>query len=641
MTRAYAIAIGALIAFAILVVGDVLTTSPIYDEGTHLTSGISYWTTGDYRLNPEHPPLVKMLAAMTTRAHVGALTRPLVDESWAMALVNVDAQWRYSEFTLYGLKDEALRGASPLFLPTTEIIPRSSFSNDPESMFLRARLTIALFGLLLGALVFLWSRELWGVWGGVVSVVLFAFDPNFIAHSGLVTTDVAVTLFIFAAVYFLWKVTERRPPAGRSAGILPAVFFVIACALAVITKFSAVLLVPILIVLGATVILSRADGEGPLRRTTSQKRSFAALRMTGLGIVAIAVSVLAIWSIYRFRYSAAADPALAAQQEDAARKSLQQPYLNAPESWPRGYFPIKDVVEEWSAKKAVLAKNEPLTEETFARAKQSARLGLTQRIILFAAEHRLLPEAYLFGASWVGTKSVNRASYLRGEYSDTGFRSFYLWTTLYKLPIATLIAIAIGLVLARRQTFLIWPVVIYLGFSLASNLNIGHRHILPIFPFLYVACGALAKWKPRVVAVLLLATIVTTSLHWGRHLSYMNPLAGVTTGWDKLSDSNFDWGQDLERLANWTREKKITEPINLVYFGTANPRWYGFRYHDLRTADFSAPRQVPGWLAISSADYLGIQFVPEQRDHWRTWLATHKSQRIDTAGDSIFIWRIE
>jgi Dolichyl-phosphate-mannose-protein mannosyltransferase len=612
VTRPYAIALAALVAFGAFVVGNITANAPTYDEGTHLTSGISYWTTGDYRLNPEHPPLVKLLAAATARTRVEPLTKPLVDESWAMALANVDAQWRFSEFSLYGLKDQALRtlGATPLFVPTNVVIPRTSFANDPESLFLRARLTLALFGLALGVLVFLWSRELWGAWGGVVSVILFAFDPNFIAHAGLVTTDVAVTLFLFATVYFFWK-------GWRAA-------FVIACALAVVTKFSAILLAPILIVL--------AMCETGRTRPPKERYREAVL----LGLVAIAASVLTIWATYRFRYSAAADPAVAAQQEDAARANLLQPYLNAPQSWPRGFFPLRDIALDWSAKKAVLDADQPLTDETFNRARQGTRLGLTQRMILFAAEYQLLPEAFLFGATWVGNKSVHRASYLRGHYSDTGFTSFYLWTTLYKLPMATLLLIALAF--RNRVTPFLWvPVVIYLGFSLASNLNIGHRHILPIFPFLYVACGALAKWKPRVVAVLLLATVISTSLAWGRHVSYMNALGG----WGQLSDSNFDWGQDLERLGNWVDANQIKEPINLVYFGTANPRWYGFRYHDLRTAEFPAPRQVPGVLAISSADYLGIQFEPARREHWRTWLARRNAKRIGTAGDSIFLYRIE
>ncbi|HEX9983703.1 MAG TPA: hypothetical protein VGF69_10600, partial [Thermoanaerobaculia bacterium] len=233
-------------------------------------------------------------------------------------------------------------------------------------------------------------------------------------------------------------------------------------------------------------------------------------------------------------------------------------------------------------------------------------------------------------------------------------------------PIATIIAMLAGLFFAWRARspapkpkkgqpavpgpsswapYVFWPVVIYLGFSVASNLNIGHRHILPIFPFLYVACGALAAplMKRGVVAAVALVLLsVAPLLAWGHHLSYMNLFAGGEAhGWEKLSDSNFDWGQDLPRLTEWTRAHGVKEPVNLVYFGTADPRWYGLRYHNLRTAAFPEPVQRPGYLAISSVDVIGLMFPPERRGHWRQWLATHKAQRVGTAGKSIFIYQID
>jgi 4-amino-4-deoxy-L-arabinose transferase-like glycosyltransferase len=433
-----------------------------------------------------------------------------------------------------------------------------------------------------------------------VSIVLFAFDPNFIAHSGLVTTDVGVSLFIFATVYFFWRWT-------RSASPVDAVLFIVSCALAVLAKFSAVLLVPILLVL--------AFHAWRPRRT----------RVLLLGATCLVVAVLAVWAAYRFRWSAAVDPEGAARDEDAARATLSQPRLDAMPAWPRGHFPLRDVVEEWSAKRVVLARGEPIAADTIASVRKSTRVGATQRAILFAAEHRLLPEAYLFGVAWVGSTSMNRASYLNGEFSDTGFRTFFFWTTLYKLPIGALIAMILGVVFAVRARvtpFVIWPVAIYLAFTLASNLNIGHRHILPIFPFLYVACGALAGWKRKwITAALLAAAIVSTSLAWSRHLSYINILGTR----DKLTDSNFDWGQDLKRLPAATRE-----PVHLVYFGTARPAWYG-----IPTSD-SSPL-----LAISQAHELGAFAPPAQRTYWRDYLAAHHARRVGAAGDTITIYKLE
>lgn len=649
-----ALPIAALVAFFALVVGNIVGTSPTFDETTHLVAGYSYLKSGDYRLNPEHPPLLKVLASAPLltmpvwfeEAGRGASTFAMVREAWAMAIVNIDAQWRVSQFVLYGLDDAALQklGASPLQVPTAVPIAKTSFLNDSSAMFLRGRLVIALLGVLLGVLIYLWSRELWGAWGGAVSVVLFAFDPNFIAHSGLVTTDTGIALLMFATVYFFWRWSKVPAPANVAG-------FAIAFALAQIAKFSAVLLVPIVAVLAIHVVLR-------------DRRRFASMLLL-LAVAAVA-ALLAIWAAYSFRYSAAKNPEAAANEEQAARTMLAQRELDAPESSPPGYFPLREVVQEWAAKEK-LADTYPggVPGDVLVRERSNVPLGLGRRMMLFAAGKKLLPEAYLFGVAWVGSLSVFRSSYLDGQFSDRGFAGYFFKTFLYKTPIATIVAILAGLFYAWRSRapaakpkkgqppvqgaapwapFLFWPVVIYLGFSVASNLDIGHRHILPIFPFLYVACGALAAplMKRRAVAaVALVLVVIPPVLAWGHHLSYMNLFAGGDAkGWEKLSDSNFDWGQDLPHLAEWTHKHGVKQPINLVYFGTADPRWYGLRYHNLRTGAFPEPVR-PGYLAISSVDVVGLMFPPEQRGHWRQWLAAHQAQRVGTAGRSIFIYRIE
>jgi hypothetical protein len=125
-----------------------------------------------------------------------------------------------------------------------------------------------------------------------------------------------------------------------------------------------------------------------------------------------------------------------------------------------------------------------------------------------------------------------------------------------------------------------------------------------------------------------------------QHIAYLNEIAGGPVhGWSSLSDSNFDWGQDLKRLGSWVREHQVREPIFLVYFGTADPRYYGIRYRDLRTPEMPVPDR-PGYLAISQLDYLGILFDSQHRTYWRDYLQRVGAQRVGTAGYSIFIDRI-
>src|ERR1700686_3733076 len=217
------VSIAALAAFIPPAVGDIVTSSPTSDETAHLVAGYSYLIAHDYRLNPEHPPLLKKLAALPLLtmpiwparfrdAADGTATFALVREAWAMAVPNpAMAEWSVSQYVLYGLRDAALRrvGSGALKPPTDATYAKADFLNDPEAMFLRGRLMMLLVGVALGVAIFVWSYSLWGLEGGAISLLLFCFDPNFIAHSGLVTTDVGSSFFIFLAVYFFWRVCRK------------------------------------------------------------------------------------------------------------------------------------------------------------------------------------------------------------------------------------------------------------------------------------------------------------------------------------------------------------------------------------------------------------------------------------------------
>lgn len=211
--------------------------------------------------------------------------------------------------------------------------------------------------------------------------------------------------------------------------------------------------------------------------------------------------------------------------------------------------------------------------------------------------------------------------------------------------------------------FLLLPVAVYLFVSVQSRINIGHRHILVIYPFLYVLCGSLAlwwmKWTPNVrrwtaaIAPVALAvnTLVVFAPPWRpqvvapHFLAYFNELAGgPRNGHKHLVDSNLDWGQGLKALKRWLEERGIHEPINLCYFGTASPRWYVGPHINLPgtydfapSVDFDQAR-VPGYLAISATNLEGAHFSEEGRARWRQFLAS--ARLVDVIGYSIFIFQV-
>ena len=582
----FAIALCAVAAFLVLAIGDITGSSPTYDEPVHLAAGWSYLATGDYRLNPEHPPLLKMFAAAAggklwpagmTNAADGTQSFSSLQEMWDLALTNKQAQWFFSHHLLYSLRDSALQrlGTTVSAVPTTVPIPRGDFLNDTERTFFRARLALLLLsGLGLAAIIFSWSYELWGAWGAALSVTFFAFDPNFIAHAGLVTTDAGVSFFFAGTLYFFWR-------ASRALNAVNAIVFALFFAAAMLAKFSAVLLLPMLVLIIVTV---------------GRKQW---MRLSALAAGALLVGVIAIWSAYGFRSMPVAKP-----------------------------FPIRDV---------------------------AARIGFVGKAVLFADRANLLPHPYLYGFAAVQESTINREAYLRGEFSQTGFRSYFFWTFLYKTPIPTIVAILAGLFVAWRRRkqhpgvwFVLLPAIVYLAVAIVATINIGHRHLLPIYPFLYVLCGALPRKFFIASALAVVACFWSFNAPmWGQHLAYINELGGGPRNGSKvLLDSNLDWGQDLARLRTWLDEHHVAEPVNLVYFGSPDPRYHGIRFLNLQLGYYAAPEvpldqaRVPGWVAISANDLAGGA-IPEDRFYWRQWLDSHHAKLAGMAGSSIFVYRIE
>lgn len=185
--------------------------SPVADEVTHLPSGYTYWKTGQIELNPQHPPLVKLFAAF-----------PLL-----FMKLNYDPQ------------DPALIGP---FQNEWEFGQRFLFSNEADRLLFWGRIFTMLLSVLLGFYVFKWSSEWFGFNGGVLTLFLYAFMPNLIAHAQWVTTDLAVTAFSFITLYYLWRFVKTEKKRNL-------IFIGLALGLALGSKFSAVLLAPIILIL--------------------------------------------------------------------------------------------------------------------------------------------------------------------------------------------------------------------------------------------------------------------------------------------------------------------------------------------------------------------------------------------------------
>ncbi|MCU1350649.1 MAG: tetratricopeptide repeat protein, partial [Acidobacteria bacterium] len=450
---AIGLAVAALVTFVVLALANIRAMAPTTDETTHLVAGYSYLSSHDYRLNPEHPPLLKMIGALPLRAisvwpeargSEGMQALGPLREAWSMAVAHPMAQWYFAHHFLYSVRDGALArlGVDALHVPSTASLTRGDFLNDVTSMFMRARMAMLLFGVLLGIAIFLWSSEVWGVWGGALSLLLFGLDPTFLAHSGLVATDVGVAFFFVETIWFLHRVCRRFSWANVGA-------FALCFALAQVAKFTALLLVP------AVIVIALLHERKQLGRVAA-----------AIG-VAFLTAYVVIWAAYGFRFSMAADPARTASDEELARTTLMQSEIAAPPT--DGHPPIQRIVEEAAARKALLAEYPAGPPDVAVRqARASTPVGLFGRALLFSNRAHLLPEAYLQGLALLQSSSIVRNSFLRGAYSSTGFADYFLWTFLYKTPLPAIAIILAAIVVGIRRRppgllpFLAWPIAIYL-----------------------------------------------------------------------------------------------------------------------------------------------------------------------------------
>src|ERR1700736_3459216 len=497
---------------AFMAVTAVNTKSPTFDEPQHMTAGYSYWATNDYRLDPENGNLPVRWAALPLLLSDTKFVSPYA-KSWQRA-------------------DEG--GTAHQFF--------YEVGNDPDRMIADARMMMLIFGAALCLLIYRIAREFFGVLGGLLAETVAAFDPNFLAHSALVTSDVPAAFSFTAAIWSCHRLFQKISPTNLLiAGLSFSGLF--------LTKFSALIILPVIGIMSIWSIFSSQKivmQLGKFRSLLSTKwKKGAAIALALLCLCA--TIVFAIWLSFSFRYLA---------WTDKARDN---------DSW------------HWSY----------LLEDR----------GMFENAVSFSRTHRLLPEAYLYGFAYMLKHENDRPAFLDNHWSLVGFPSFFPRAFFYKtpLPLLGLLALAVFGAVACRRSWkleeLLNPLslfaLVYAAFAIGSQLNIGHRHILPIYPVLFIACGRVlylieknrSALVATVVTILLLRQIGESVASWPNYLAYFNQIAGGSSyGYQHLVDSSLDWGQDLPSLkARIDSHPGITggKPLYLAYFGSVDPRWYG------------------------------------------------------------------
>ncbi|MFN7922359.1 MAG: glycosyltransferase family 39 protein [Bryobacteraceae bacterium] len=511
-----------LCAMATLEILSMLGESQTYDEGFHITAGFSYWKTGDFRLNPEHPPLSKLLAAMPLLA-AGAQWNPDPE------------QWKNSDIiSLFGY-----------------FIYRNAL--DADRLLLLARLPTVLISVLLGVAIACFTRAHFGAAAGLTALFFYATDANFIAHGHYVTSDAIAALTIFvSAIAWLRALESDRPRDFAIAGF--------ALGLALAAKFSTVFLLPVHV----------------LAALWKRKLRFDACA------IALAAAVAVVAAMY----------------------------------WPQ--------TAAWNSLG-------PLAKEIPPGTKMST--ALTQ----FATDYRLPNHGYLNGLVQVYShEDSGHRTYLNGAVKERGTWLYFPEAFAVKTPSATLIlaVLAIAASILRPGPLALYPA-IYAALAVSSSLNIGLRHLLPVYPFLFVSIGRVfANRRWLIVAAAAVQLFELARVH-PDYLASFNTLAGgPAKGHEYLLDSNLDWGQDAKKLGQWMRQNKVDE-ICLSYFGTASLDYYGVRQIPLIGMPESERRKLSCRAAVSLNNLFDI-YTPAGTHAW-----ARKLTPVDRVGRSIWIFRME
>ena len=480
----YAVAVVFLLAaFVFQLWYHATRTSTTIDEPVHILAGHRHWQCGDFGINPEHPPLLKLLA-----------TAPLNFHSF------IEPDWDCGSRLTSKIDSFA---AGNLFLA----------QNDVYKIVVPARLAAALMSLLLAALVFLASGEMFGRAEALVALALLAFEPNLIAHGSLVTTDMAITAATFAAVYALYRY-RNNPNVVRllSAGL--------AFGLMLTSKHSAVIFLPILFVLYlADLLFFRQSKTRSAKQILRQTTPFAAFVFIGF---------ILLWASYGFHYYAL---------PKATQSSVS----------------VTDYIKQ--------------------EGRPEIANSLSAKIVRGLSSTRVFPESYVVGLADIVATS-NRNALILGRNYATGRWFYFPLAFAVKSSVALLLLLPAGALMLffrrekrRELMFLLGPSLAYFAVSLTSGINIGVRHILPVYPFFIVvaAAGAVALCRRfsvlrYVLVAVLLFHVVTAYRIAPLYLAFANDFAGGPQNTYRIfSDSNVETGQSLKLVNEYLARENIKD----------------------------------------------------------------------------------
>ena len=548
------------------------TNSTVSDEVAHIPAGYTYLKYHDFKINPEHPPLAKQIAA------IPLMFMDLKFPDNIPAWKDGDGeQWELGRTFLYRI------------------------GNPAEKIIFYSRLALLPLALILGLALFFWIRELIGEPAAIFAVFLYSYFPEMIIHASLVTTDFAGAVFHFTAFYCLYmffKYGSRRFlfAAGVSGGF------------ALLSKFSMLQILPLFYFFSLIIAFFRSKDTEPL------PFSIPVLALITFFTVFHVTSVLIFAAPVTF-------------------------------FWVHRFFPRL-----------------PVFRHPKIRTAMSIVLVLLSISFLIVALGYFEPALWFkkfrpfkrFFRGWAIFRDhsikMQHPGFLLGERSVKGWWYYYLLAMLVKIPIAVWILSLLGAAAALTKryfskidwVFLLVPPLAFLFIaSFINKVNIGVRHVLPVYPYLLVfaAAGFHFLWITkktfisRSAAVLLsLWVVISSALAFPNYLTYFNEFAAAFGGsYNILNDSNISWGQDLKRLKVYVDKSGIPEVKTILMFNFPDELDY-YKIHWVKgEQDFK--ERKPGVYVLDVFNYYSMI-----KDKEYAWL---KNKKPDAkVGGSLWIYKL-
>jgi 4-amino-4-deoxy-L-arabinose transferase-like glycosyltransferase len=622
----------------VLAVQSLVQENPTIDEVIHLPAGITYWQTGTFKLYHHNPPLVKLVAALPALASGVTMEQVYRSKFW--------------------------RNEPPYKSGVAHLFANLNAAGYFE-IFTRARLLMPLFSVVGGLVVFAWSSRLYGGRGGLLSLALWVFCPNVLAHARLITTDLPATALGALATFGFWHYLQC--PNWRRAALAGVLL-----GLAELTKFSLILLYGIFPLLGAIHLLRQHDRSDLLRRAGHGG-------LQGAFILVLSIAVIDLG----YAFEGVGTPL---GQYEFVSGSLTRPV-------PPGMFrpEVGDRLLNLLRQARVNRFRGTLLGSLPAPLPAHYLLGFDdQKMEAEGIPAKLIPG---FVGEEGGEETRGYPVYLDGVVSSKSWWYYYLFALAYKVPEGTwtLVVLALAVSACSRRARASWfdelmllamPLVLLLVISFFTNINLGLRYVLPIFPFLFISAGKLIPWAAKIrhglgrrvaggmIGICLAATIVATLAIRPHYLAYFNALSGGPAhGSEHLIDSNLDWGQDLVGLRRWLARNAPGERVGLAYFGQIHPAIFEARPGEalawflpppapgridrkrpLTPRDQYGPRPTrlePGLYAVSASLVRGLPWRVYDNAAWAPYEALLDAfsyfrtlTPIAHVGHSIFIYRV-